>query len=365
MLQLLGQDPRIQESIKSAKQQIKNLKFDIQKKAQGRNLEALPQVTDTSKQSNPRILDLPNDRREPEFRTRKRLTGHFGKIYSLHWSSDSNDIVSASQDGKLLVWNAHTTNKKVAIPLRSAWVMTCAFSPDGRLVASGGLDNLCSIFQIGDNLGWEIKSASYELQQHEGYLSCCRFVNDNEILTSSGDGTIILWDIQQQHARMTFSEHGGDVQSVAVAPDDPNQFVSGAIDAQAKTWDMRSGECAASFTGHESDINDVQWFPNGKAFVSGSDDATCRLFDIRAHCQLAKYHGEDIYSTVTEVDFSKSGRYLFAGYDEEPFCLVWDTASAQRKFTLTHETRAGCLQVSPNGMALATGCWDKILRVWA
>ena len=68
--------------------------------------------------------------------------------------------------------------------------------------------------------------------------------------------------------------------------------------------------CRQTFTGHETDINAVsvslsilsvfmfvkskanfhcfflflciQFFPNGQAFATGSDDATCRLFDIRA-----------------------------------------------------------------------------------
>ncbi len=34
---------------------------------------------------------------------RRVLKGHFGKIYALHWSEDSKHLVSAAQDGKLLV----------------------------------------------------------------------------------------------------------------------------------------------------------------------------------------------------------------------------------------------------------------------
>ena len=37
--------------------------------------------------------------------------GHLSKIYSMHWANDSRHIVSASQDGKLIVWDAYTTNK--------------------------------------------------------------------------------------------------------------------------------------------------------------------------------------------------------------------------------------------------------------
>lgn len=44
-------------------------------------------------------------------RARRILKGHFGKVYAMHWAGDSTQLVSASQDGKLIIWNAMTTNK--------------------------------------------------------------------------------------------------------------------------------------------------------------------------------------------------------------------------------------------------------------
>lgn len=35
-----------------------------------------------------------------------------------------------------------------AIPLRSSWVMTCAYAPSGNYVACGGLDNICSTYSL-------------------------------------------------------------------------------------------------------------------------------------------------------------------------------------------------------------------------
>lgn len=61
--------------------------------------------------------------------------------------SVSRNLVSASQDGKLIVWDSYSTNKVYAIPLRSSWVMTCAYAPSGSFVACGGLDNICSIYR--------------------------------------------------------------------------------------------------------------------------------------------------------------------------------------------------------------------------
>jgi WD40 repeat protein len=93
-------------------------------------------VDDVAKDINPLPKIFP--------RARRILRGHFAKVYAMHWADDKRHLVSASQDGKLIVWNALTTNKVNAIPLRSSWVMTCAYSPSGNLVACGGLDNICS-----------------------------------------------------------------------------------------------------------------------------------------------------------------------------------------------------------------------------
>ena len=90
-------------------------------------------------------------RQDYEPKQRNLCTGHFGKIYALHWGPDSNAIVTASQDGKLIIWSSHSGHKQLAITLNSAWVMTCAFSPTYEYIASGGLDNTVSIFKTTSN----------------------------------------------------------------------------------------------------------------------------------------------------------------------------------------------------------------------
>lgn len=106
-----------------------------------------------------------------QLRTRRTLRGHLAKIYAMHWGSDqscgSRNLVSASQDGKLIVWDSFTTNKVHAIPLRSSWVMTCAYAPSGSFVACGGLDNICSIYSLKTREG-NVR-VSRELPSHTGY----------------------------------------------------------------------------------------------------------------------------------------------------------------------------------------------------
>jgi guanine nucleotide-binding protein G(I)/G(S)/G(T) subunit beta-1 len=221
-------------------------------------------------------------------KTRRTLKGHLAKIYAMHWSTDRRHLVSASQDGKLIIWDAYTTNKVHAIPLRSSWVMTCAYAPSGNYVACGGLDNICSIYNLNSNRDGPTRVAR-ELSGHSGYLSCCRFINDRSILTSSGDMTCMKWDVETGSKVTEFADHLGDVMSISINPTNQNTFVSGACDAFAKLWDVRAGKAVQTFAGHESDINAIQFFPDGHSFVTGSDDATCRLFDIRADRELNQY----------------------------------------------------------------------------
>lgn len=302
----------------------------------------------------------------PGLKARRVLKGHFGKVYAMHWSGDNNNLVSASQDGKLIIWNGYSTNKVQAIPLRSSWVMTCAYEPtQGRFVACGGLDNLCSIYELGQST---VMRATRELAAHDGYLSCCRFVNQESILTSSGDSTCIIWDVEMGVTTAHFTDHGGDVMSVSILPAvDKNVFISGSCDSLAKVWDIREGKCVQTFQGHESDINSVMFFPDGKAFGTGSDDSSCRLFDMRCYGE-ANYFGNDkILCGITSVAFSRSGRLLFAGYDDYN-CYVWDVTNSTGipAYQLAgHENRVSCLGVNPKGEALCTGSWDTLLKIWA
>lgn len=309
-----------------------------------------------------------------QLRPRRTLKGHLSKIYALHWSTDNKHLVSASQDGKLLIWNTYTQMKTCSIPLRSSWVMTCAFSPSGSMVACGGLDNVCSIYNIQAQdtapgttarvLGTDGPGAMDDA--HTGYLSCCRFIDDRQMITSSGDMTCAIWDIETGKRVVQCLGHTGDCMFLSLGPA-KQTFVSGACDATAKLWDVRDGKCHQTFQGRNcqgSDINAVNFFPDGNSFATGADDGTCRLFDIRAGQEVNTYSHPSIKCGVTSVAFSKSGRLLFAGYDDCN-CNIWDTLRGERVGKLVaHEARVSCVGVSEDGMAVATGSWDTTMRVW-
>jgi guanine nucleotide-binding protein G(I)/G(S)/G(T) subunit beta-1 len=244
--------------------------------------------------------------------------------------------------------------------------MTCAYeTTENSVVAAGGLDNVCTLYSVSTALGND--KPLQELSHHDGYLACCKFIGPNKILTSSGDATCVLWDIDTGAPEHVLSDHAGDVMTVSVCPTNANVFVSGSCDATAKMWDLRTRTAVHTFIGHESDINTVQWMSNGYAFGSGSDDTQCKIFDTRAHFPVAQFADDSALASIISLDFSQSGRLLFAGNDNSG-CVVWDTLGSPVSpvdVLMSHTNRVSSVQTAPSGQAIATASWDTTLIVYA
>ncbi|SCU82776.1 LADA_0C07888g1_1 [Lachancea dasiensis] len=338
------------------------------------------------------------------------LNGHNNKISDFSWSLDSRSILSASQDGFMIIWDAASGFKKNAIPLDSQWVLTCAISPTGNLVASGGLTNNCTVYRVSQENRVQQQIVSI-FKGHTCYVSQVEFLDNEKIVTASGDMTCALWDIPKAKRVSEFSDHLGDVLSLALAPEASHRyrqvFVSGGSDGYAHVWDTRTRSAVQSFFVSDSDVSTIKFFNNGDAIITGTDDGIARMFDLRSDCLVAKYslsqglhqqvstptqqYGaasmEYAISPVTNasltkaarsanstylnnqglvsLDFSGSGRLMHACYTDYG-CVTWDTLKAEIVGKLEgHSSRISGVKTSPDGLAVCTGSWDATLKLWS
>jgi len=322
-------------------------------------------------------------RKPPQLKCRRKLEGHFGKITAIDWSADGTTIVSASQDGNLLLWDALTTSKKQDVRLKSSYVMSVCFEQTtGQFVACGGLDNACSVYEVGGEGKAKLKA---ELVKHEGYLADCKFFHSpSKMLTSSADQTTLLWDVDKGSIIQTFEEHKANIIEVALVGQ--NNFLTTSVDKSIKLWDVRTSAKEGSlqtFTGHEGDVNGITVLESsggGNTFGTCSEDGTIRVWDTRSYGEIAQY-GEIIDQTdndpfngegdggFTSITSSASGRLLFCGHSEGSVECFDILAPAQPDplYTLhnAHEIYVSCVRVSPRGDVLCTASWDTRLKLYA
>jgi len=295
--------------------------------------------------------------------TKKLLKGHINKVTCCHFSGDSRHAVSGSLDGKLIVWDCWTGNKIQVIPLRSAWVMTAVFSPSGSFVACGGMDNMLTMYDLNNRDGNGMAKMVREITGYEGFLSSARFIDDDSVVTGSGDMKIMQFKVSTGQKMLDLEGHNGDVAALSLNPKDQNLFVTGSVDRTARLWDLRKPGCVQTFWGHEADVNSVSVHPSGVTFVTCSEDKTVRLWDIRGDQEVCQYKPPTPNSSFTSVGISLSGRLLLASSDDSSIHM-WDVTGTHVGNLTGHDNRITQIAVAPAGFAIASSSWDNTVRVW-
>jgi guanine nucleotide-binding protein G(I)/G(S)/G(T) subunit beta-1 len=352
--------------------------------------------------------------KERDFHTRRILTGHYNSVQCIDWSGDNQRIVSASQSGNVVIWDGILGRKLNRIRFDMKWLLTCSFtkSTTGDMIAAGGLDNCCSIFQCpiyeNEEEGLPSGKKVAKLTGHGGYMSSCPFLkgDDSKILTGCGDGIVRLWNVESGKKISELKEHTKDISCVSVL--DNNIFTASSYDGTCSIWDLRSSSVVHRYYGKGTNILTVNMHPSGKGIAAGFENGIVSYYDLRAMAELVKFslvtndseeegaEGAKVDGTsapvqatpapappapaaggeenkqeggaseeppeVKSVCFSNNGRFLYVAYKCE--VLEWDLLTGQSVSTMPHPGLVSDCKISPDGVAVATACWDSMVRVW-
>ncbi|OUC12059.1 MAG: hypothetical protein B0A82_24490 [Alkalinema sp. CACIAM 70d] len=233
------------------------------------------------------------------------------------------------------------------------WAATAVFSPNGRQVLTTSND---STVRLWDSQGQILAI----LRGHKFRVNSVVFSPDNQrILTASGDSTVRLWD-SHGHLVAVLQGHESWVNSAIFSPDG-EQILTASLDKTARLWD-RQGNLIAVLRGHESDVKRAVFSPDGRQILTVSDDITARLWDRRGNL-LAVLRGHEkgvgFYSAV----FSPDGRQILTAIDDKSPRL-WDHQGRLLAVLKGHEDIVTSAIFSPDSQQILTTGFDRTVRLW-
>jgi WD40 repeat protein len=249
------------------------------------------------------------------------LKGHSGRVYSAAFSPDGKTLASAGcgvaidsrgtcSQGEIILWDVET-RQPIGQPINghSDLVRSVAFSPDGKLLASGSYDSTIIL--------WDVETHQPIGQPLSGHLDSVYSVafspTGKKLASGSKDTTIILWDVAaHQPIGQPLSGHLDIVRSVSFSLDG-KILASGSEDKTIIFWNVAARQpISQRLSGHSEPVRSVAFSPDGTTLASGSPDLTIILWDVGTHQPI----GQPIsswYYQIYSVAFSPDGKTLASG----------------------------------------------------
>jgi RNA polymerase sigma factor (sigma-70 family) len=281
---------------------------------------------------------------------------HAFNVRSLAFSPDGKVIASGSQKNTIRLWDADTGQELKVLTGHGNGVVGLCFSPDGKTLASSSWDTSIRLWDVAG--GNEVR----RIDPQAGVVNSVAFSPDGKALLSAhGDGTARLGDAATGTELRQFQGHQGAVE-VAAFSRDGKMIATGSQDNSARLWDAATGKELRKLEGHTARVRGVAFSPDGKRLLTAGWNPTARLYDVETGKQVAELK----HTTGPEgVAFSPDGKTVALATGWGDTAAVWDVTGDVARLRWTGKVgQPIAVTFSPDGQRLAAAGWDSAVHVW-
>ncbi|MFH2005381.1 MAG: protein kinase [bacterium] len=309
----------------------------------GRRLASAASVSDRAV----RLWDISNGR------LLKTLTGHESAVRSLDFSRDGRTLASGSYDKTIRLWDVQTGRSVRVLRGSEAAVISLAYGRDGQTLTSGG---------NGDDVRvWDVRTGQgiRRITGHDGAVRIAHHPTRNLLATKTRT-TLRLWDLSVDPGiRTTPGESKERYFASLFSYDFRHLIFSG--ERQIRIHNVQTGRDRPVHTGHSDLILAISISRDSKLLVTAAIDGTARLWDFPAGTLRGVLVGHKHY----DMALSRDRRYLFTRSIAGTSGGLWSLDPHRKLALLGHTAPIRSFAFSRDSRRLATGSFDKEIRLWS
>lgn len=271
----------------------------------------------------------------PVTRCSASMDGHTGPILCAAFSPDSSMLATGSGDATIRVWDILTGLPGPILGGHSGWILAVAWSSCGKYLLSACKDSSVKVWTRLD----QDKPSSFVLKGHTKPVTCAVWEPyGTRVCTGGMDSSIKIWQGTNGHCLMTLSSHTAPVMQVRWSSVS-GRIYSGSRDRTVKVWSPDEGRHLCDLKGHGHWINTLAL----------NSDAIAR----------ANKNKEECVAMLNAV----GGEKVLSGSDDMTM-ILWNKEKVLARMT-GHQKPVNCAVFSPDGRYIASGSFDKSVRLWS
>ena len=286
------------------------------------------------------------------------LPGHTAPILTISYSPSSRLFVTGSGDATLRLWDATTSTPLHTLKGHGNWVLCAQFAPNERLVCSGSMDCTMRV--------WDVASGALVGKVYKGHTRDVRCVaweplhanaKCTRVASAGKDGSVRVWQLPTRSCQMILSGHTGGVTCMRWGGQ--GRLYTGSQDRTVKVWSVADGSLLSTLQGHAHWVNHLALSTDYALRLNGYNEKGVRAEDDAAYVAAAQAR----YDAALAVN---GGKELLVSGSEDFTLILWQplsTPPAVCRMT-GHQQPVNYVAWSPDGRLIASGCFDKSVKVW-